>query len=98
MLLSSAARFRAGMLFLVMGVAIFTGQTALAQTATNPNCPAEAVFYNPGNGEDIIVPQGYKVEVFARDLNFPTDVAFRSTGGGSLQVVVIESGTGLPGA
>ena len=66
--------------------------------AQNPACPEEAVFYDPGNGEDIIVPEGYKVEVFARDLNFPTDVAFRSTGGGSFQVVVMESGTGLPGA
>ena len=96
MLLSSAARFRAGMLFLVMGVAIFTGQTALAQTATNPNCPAEAVFYNPGNGEDIVVPEGYKVEVFARDLNFPTGIAFRGNKR-NFQVFVLESGTGLPG-
>ena len=78
MLLSAAARFRAGLLFLIVGVAAFTGQAALAQTATNPNCTAEAVFYNPGSGEDIVVPEGYKVEVFARDLNFPTGIAFLS--------------------
>jgi len=96
MLLSAAARFRAGLLFLIVGVAAFTGQAALAQTATNPNCTAEAVFYNPGSGEDIVVPEGYKVEVFARDLNFPTGIAFRGNKR-NFQVFVLESGTGLPG-
>ena len=65
-------------------------------TATNPICPAEEVFYNPGNGEDILVPSGYKVEVFARDLNFPTGIAFRGNRN-TFQVFVLESGTGLPG-
>ena len=69
---------------------------AAVNTATNPICPAEEVFYNPGNGEDIIVPTGYKVEVFARDLNFPTGIAFRGTST-NFQVFVLESGTGLPG-
>src|SRR5262245_50335192 len=67
-----------------------------AQTARNPNCPTEEVFYDPGNGEDIIVPRGYKVEVFARDLNFPTGIAFRGDRN-NFQVFVLESGTGLPG-
>ena len=66
-----------------------------AQTKSNPNCPAETVFYNPGHGEDIVVPKGFKVEVFARDLNFPTDVAFVGNKD-RFQVVVLESGTGLP--
>jgi len=44
--------------------------------ASNPVCPAETVFFDPGNAEDIVVPKGYKVEVFAKGLNFPTDVAF----------------------
>ena len=69
---------------------------AAVTTATNPICPAEEVFYNPGNGEDIIVPAGYKVEVFARDLNFPTGIAFRGNRN-TFQVFVLESGTGLPG-
>src|SRR5262249_8455033 len=68
-------------------------------TAGNAACPGEDVFYNPSHGEDIVVPQGYKVDVFARDLNFPTSVAFMRTGSGKsdFNVLVVESGTGLPG-
>jgi glucose/arabinose dehydrogenase len=66
---------------------------AFAQFASNPACPDEAVFYNPGNGEDIVVPDGYKVEVFAKNLNFPTDIAFANG-----KAYILESGTGLPGA
>src|SRR5215510_14576353 len=66
--------------------------TASAQQVGNPACPGEEVFYNPGNGEDIIVPNGYKVEVFVKDLNMPTDIAFANG-----RAYVLESGTGLPG-
>src|SRR6266478_3693785 len=72
-----------------------SGHAATPNPATNAACPRETVFYHPGNGEDIVVPKGYKVEVFAKDLNFPTDVAFVGSEG-SFQVVVLESGTGLP--
>ena len=65
---------------------------ASAQLVGNPACPGEEVFYNPGNGEDIIVPNGYKVEVFLKDLNMPTDIAFAHG-----RAYVLESGTGLPG-
>lgn len=68
---------------------------AWAQTKSNPVCPNETAHYNPGNGEDIAVPKGFKVEVFARDLNMPTDVAFVGNKD-KFQVVVLESGTGLP--
>src|SRR6266850_3700057 len=70
---------------------------AWAQTKSNPVCPTETAFYDPGRAEDIVVPKGYKVEVFARDLNFPTDVAFVGDKH-SFKVVVLESGTGLPSA
>src|SRR4051794_23110036 len=66
-----------------------------AQTKSNPGCPNESAHYNPGNGEDIAVPKGFKVEVFARDLNMPTDIAFVGNRD-RFQVVVLESGTGLP--
>jgi len=66
--------------------------SASAQMVGNPACPGEDVFYNPGNGEDIIVPNGYKVEVFVKDLNMPTDIAFANG-----RAYVLESGTGLPG-
>lgn len=64
-------------------------------TKTNNNCPTEVVFYDPGHGDDIVVPNGYKVEVFAKDLNFPTSIAFLGNKE-SFQVFVIESGLGLP--
>lgn len=68
---------------------------AWAQDKANPVCPSEKAHYSPGNGEDIVVPKGFKVEVFARDLNMPTDIAFVGSGD-KFQVVVLESGTGLP--
>lgn len=67
---------------------------AFAQ-AFNPVCPEETAFFDPGNGEDIVVPAGYKVEVFAKGLNFPTDVAFLGNRR-NFRVLVLESGTGLP--
>jgi glucose/arabinose dehydrogenase len=42
------------------------------------------------------VPRGFKVEVFAKGLNFPTDVAFVGSED-DFKVYVLESGTGLPG-
>ena len=62
----------------------------------NKNCPEESVYYNPSNGEDIIVPKGFKVEPFITGLNFPTDIAFVGNKG-NFKVYVLESGTGLPG-
>src|SRR6267378_4403724 len=83
-----------GAALLLAGVAA-APVAAWAQTKSNPVCPTETAFYDPGHAEDIVVPKGYKVEVFARDLNFPTDVAFIGDKN-SFKVVVLESGTGLP--
>jgi glucose/arabinose dehydrogenase len=69
--------------------------TARAATVANPECPVETVLYNPSSGQDIVVPSGYKVSVFAKDLNFPTAVAFRGNKN-SFEVFVLESGHGLP--
>ena len=68
---------------------------AVAWAAANPVCPDETAYYDPGNGEDIVVPKGFKVEVFAKGLNFPTDVAFVGNKD-NFKVYVLESGTGLP--
>jgi hypothetical protein len=68
---------------------------AEAATVTNPLCPGESVEFNPGNGEDIVVPPGFRVSRFASGLNFPTGLAFRRTGG-TFEVYVLESGHGLP--
>jgi glucose/arabinose dehydrogenase len=67
----------------------------IAATVANPECPVEAVSYNPGNGEDIVVPSGYSVSVFAKNLNFPTAVAFKGNKN-HFEVYVLESGHGLP--
>jgi len=68
---------------------------ASAQIKTNPNCTEEFAFYDPGNGQDIVVPKGFKVEVFASGLNMPTDIAFVGNKE-RFQAIVLESGTGLP--
>ena len=47
--------------------------------------------FNPGNGEDIILPDGFKVSVFASGLNFPTGIAFRGNSQ-RFEVYVLESG------
>jgi glucose/arabinose dehydrogenase len=64
-------------------------------TVGNPACPGEDVLFNPGNGEDIMVPAGYQVSVFAQGLNFPTGIAFRGNAQ-QFKVYVLESGHGLP--
>jgi hypothetical protein len=70
---------------------------AEAATVNNPICPAESVLFNPGNGEDIVVPDGYRVSVFASGLNFPTGIAFLRKGQSrEFEVYVLESGHGLP--
>ncbi len=92
---SRVDRFR--WLLLTVSLALLLGLPTLvaAQMVGNPLCPGEEVFYNPGNGEDIVVPPGYNVSVFARGLNFPTGIAFLGDEG-NFQVFVLESGHGLP--
>jgi hypothetical protein len=76
----------------VLGLASFPALPAVAQAATvaNPLCPGETVSFNPGNGQDIVVPQGFKVSVFASGLNMPTGIAFIGN------AYVLESGHGIP--
>jgi len=68
---------------------------AAAETVANPICTNNTASFNPGNGQDIVVPLGFTVSVFAKGLNFPTGIAFR---GNQLrfEVFVLESGHGLP--
>jgi len=68
---------------------------ALATAAGNPLCPGEDVFFDPGHGQDIVVPSGFEVSVFKSGLNFPTAVAFRGDAR-RFEVFVLESGHGLP--
>src|SRR6267143_1942706 len=67
----------------------------LATAAGNPLCAGEDVFFDPGHGQNIVVPPGFEVSVFAKGLNFPTAVAFRGDAR-QFEVFVLESGHGLP--
>ena len=89
---------RATLLMIVALVSIATllPVTAQAQTRTNntTGCSGNTVNYNPANGEDIVVPKGFKVERFSKqDLNFPTGIAFLGSKS-DFKVLVLESGHG----
>jgi hypothetical protein len=47
-------------------------------TIANPidGCSGNTALYDPGEGQDIVVPDGYTVSVFAKGLNFPTELLF----------------------
>jgi hypothetical protein len=81
---------------LVLATAAMVPLAVNAAVVANPLCPAETALYDPGNGQDINVPAGYRVSVFASGLNFPTGIAFRATQEGDFEVYVLESGHGLP--
>src|SRR5271169_2819108 len=66
-----------------------------AATVANPLCPTETAIYAPGHAQDIVVPSGFQVSVFAQGLNAPTGIAFLGDSS-SFQVLVLESGHGLP--
>jgi hypothetical protein len=73
------------------------GLPAVCQAATvaNPICPAETVLFNPDQGQDIVLPTGFTISVFASGLNFPTGIAFLGNSR-NFQVYVLESGHGIP--
>lgn len=94
---STVGRFRWLLPVVIALAGVFlTSSLASAQVLGNAACPGEEVIFNPGNGQDIIVPRGYKVEVFASGLDFPTGIAFRGPRN-RFEVFVTEAGTGVPG-
>ncbi len=93
----ATTRLAAFLVVLALTAIALGSPVALAQTVGNAACPGEAVFFNPSSGQDIIVPPGYKVEVFAKGLNFPTNIAFLGSSKTKFQAFVTEAGTGLPG-
>ena len=68
---------------------------ALAAVVANPICPSETAFFDPGNGQDINLPDGFTISVFAKGLNMPTGIAFLGNKN-RFNVYVLESGHGLP--
>jgi hypothetical protein len=53
---------------------------ATPPTVANPICTDNTALYDPGNGQNIVVPPDYTVSVFKSGLNFPTGIAFRRAG------------------
>jgi glucose/arabinose dehydrogenase len=80
-----------------LGVAPLAMSPIAAQAATvaNPLCPVETAIYAPGHAQDIVVPPGFRVSVFARGLNQPTGIAFQGNKN-NFKVYVLESGHGIP--
>src|SRR2546425_283192 len=93
---TSDARAKLGAITAALVLAGIASSPSLAfADVANAGCPVEKVFYDPGHGQDIIVPEGFKVEVFAKGLNFPTAIAFKGSKE-KFDVFVLESGRGLP--
>ena len=62
----------------------------LRDNVANPICTNNTAQFDPGNGQDIVLPPGYSVSVFKSGLNFPTGIAFRLTSNGGFEVYVLE--------
>jgi glucose/arabinose dehydrogenase len=90
----NAQRFKMFLLGLAV-LLILLPSAGGAATVSNPICPVEDAFYSPGNGEDIVVPPGFKASVFAKDLNFPVGITFTGNNK-NFSVYVLQSGHGLP--
>lgn len=90
-------RLKRSLTLTALGVAPFlmSPLAAQAQVVANPLCPTETAIYAPGHGQDIVVPAGFQVSVFATGLNAPTGIAFLGNSS-NFQVLVLESGHGLP--
>src|SRR2546427_5490456 len=92
---SRVDRFSWLVLIIALPLLLTTPNLVTAATVANPLCSAETVSFNPDNGQDIVVPSGFKVSVFVAGLNAPTAVAFRGNAK-KFEVFVLESGHGLP--
>jgi hypothetical protein len=76
---------------IVIATALALPGVAVGATVGNPLCPGEEVLFNPGSGEDIAVPDGFAVSVFASGFNFPTGIAFLGNSH-RFEIYILESG------
>jgi hypothetical protein len=94
----SFASRRKGRLLAYVSAGVLASMAPVAAQAavlSNPICPNNTAQFDPGSGQGIVVPPGFKVSVFKSGLNFPTGIAFRRAGAGFV-VYVLKSGHGLP--
>ena len=61
--MSFKAAQRLGYVLVIPAILALPG-AAVAASVGNPLCPGEEVLFNPGNGQDIVLPEGFKVSVF----------------------------------
>src|ERR1700676_1414275 len=92
---SSSLRFSVLSSALALASIVALPTSASAATVANPLCLNNTALFDPGTGQDIVVPPGFKVSVFASGLNMPTGIAFLGNSQ-KFQVYVLESGHGLP--
>src|SRR5262249_46675979 len=92
---SFASRRKGRLLAYVSAGVLASMAPVAAQVESNPICPTNTAPFDPGSGQGIVVPPGFKISVFKSGLNFPTGIAFRRAGAG-FEVYVLESGHGLP--
>jgi hypothetical protein len=62
---------RTALLGSVAGGFLVAVPSAFAATVANPICTNNTALFNPGNGEDIVVPPGYSISVFKGRAEFP---------------------------
>src|SRR2546425_7741207 len=66
---SRVDRVRWLVLTVALALLLIPPDLVTAATVVNPLCSGEDVTFNPGNGEDIVVPPGFKVSAFVTGLN-----------------------------
>ena len=78
----------------VGGCLLLAWRAAYATTVANPICPANTAFFDPGNGENIVVPPGYSVRSSRpASISRPVSPSARLTSMGKFEVYVLEFGT-----
>jgi hypothetical protein len=79
----------------LLGLPTVATAQIVANPSTAPDCMNNTAFFNPKLPPSINLPAGFKASVFAAGLNAPTGIAFLGNSS-SFQVLVLESGHGLP--
>jgi hypothetical protein len=82
----SFASRRKGRLLAYVSAGVLASMAPVAAQAavlSNPICPNNSAQFDPGSGQGIVVPPGFKISVFASGLNFLPELPFAGPGQGS---------------